>query len=1114
MATQHKSLSGLGYIIWLVVPLLVTCSSTQQQSENYDGNIENYNDDQGLDGADAGANSQTNVNGQYDENANQANAYNDDEDELAIENGPNENFAANYGAENNPNLGVGNYNNPLPVNSAADVPPPLGGPENFAAMEADAISNAVAPVNNAPATAISPTIATPKLRDLAPVYANLWWIGYDFRKEDKLVRIELLTRGNPRFNVLQERNQGNQPELIVRFYETQLRRKVRRDVDATEFRSPVAYVRTRENAVQQSVDVVMTLRDNVRPRMFVKDGNVLLTFAIPERYFGKDVARGQPVGAAEPLANVDLRPEIVTGSAMPEVTKAPKRPYVPNPAATAFKMIPVDGGQEVEPMPVVDMAPIEAPITEELTPPSFTRESNVAANVTADTVTNAAVAAPVNAAAVSAPKPATKLPVPAVSRQAESFAPPQQPYAPAYQQPAPPIYQQPYAQPYGAPFPGYSQPVPPAGTAPQPISPPAPGEPKLDNPGLDDFDSEGTEDDANKFEVRRHQDRDDGLVLEAFGFFAVAQDSGLDPTAVPPVAETSSSSMSPAGGMELFDPTAVSSEMNATASGMDMVPVAAGELVGQDVDGPRTSYGGKAMELDFINAKLDHVLKVFAAESGYNFVVPQRIGQEVRVTLALKNVPWEEALTAILESEGLAMTRVGNNVIRVDRIENVNDYLQKEDTAKRVREQVTPRKMLVMRLNHARADELQTAVQAFINEQGGAGGAGTRVSHDKRTNSLIVEGRPDVLAKTRAVIERLDVPIPQAEIATRIVEVSRDASDFLGLSWFGGMNYDPGSGLGFGSVTFPNYVSSNFAVDTGLAPQAGSINLKLGSLNDIIDLDLRLRMEEKKGTTEILQSGKVVVQDGKSAKIEAGTKLYVRPIEVVGSNAANAGNGAQGTGAGQLQEVQFKLNLAIGEGARGISISREGRVTMPIKVNSDTPNASAQVIAADTRTLETEIVKASGETAVIGGIYNTNKRRVVIGVPFLSKIPILGALFRSTQNTETQTELLIMITPTVIEADGATMVSASDGSAASLTGNVGANLGNGYNNNNYGNNSGNGGRGANNVQANYNTQNNAQANYEGQQANTDNGAGNNSGNANSGNNSDYANGQQANSNVF
>ena len=152
---------------------------------------------------------------------------------------------------------------------------------------------------------------------------RLWWIGYDLQKDENKLNIELITLGSPTFELNQEFNQSGQPELVISFQNTRLRKKLKRSLDTSEFLSPVAYVRTRYSESSNVSDVILTLRDQVKPELYSEDGNLLLTFAVPERYQGNFEITSESEGQAELLASTDITPLILDGSVNPGQSPVP-----------------------------------------------------------------------------------------------------------------------------------------------------------------------------------------------------------------------------------------------------------------------------------------------------------------------------------------------------------------------------------------------------------------------------------------------------------------------------------------------------------------------------------------------------------------------------------------------------------------------------------------------------------------------------------------------------------------------------------------------------------------------------------------------------------------------
>ncbi len=730
---------------------------------------------------------------------------------------------------------------PLPINAAGANPPA-----------------SLASTPQVPAMTDAFSIPT---HDVMPALARLMWVGYDYREKERALRIEMITDGSPQFDVFMEKNRAEQPELVIRFLATGIRPKLQRDIDASEFRAPVAYVRMRVDELDGHVDVVLTMRDAVRPNLFAKDGSVLLSYTIPETYFAPGPTRVvHAVDKAQPLGDVNLMPFMENGSQKPKNAKL-ARAYVPDPGKRAFQGLGPHGGVPIDQLLSSDSVDVNG----EGLPASFGK---------------------------------------------------------------------------------------------------FPGERDRSSGGSDHSDN-------------RKPTLVPGFVVESFTIGAIGQDDG---------------------GMD-----------NGTIIDDGASPE--GDMLGQDQEDAARSFSGRAVQLSFHETPLNLVLKAIEEESGNNFVYPQEVAN-ILISVNMRDVPWDEALKGVLETYGLAMVRVGQRLTRIDRLENMNSYLERLERVKEYKMRLVPTKILVMRLSHSVAADAVTQLQAMLATDI-ARDPRTKVSADARTNSVVAEAAPYILAKIKNTLDRIDLETPQVEIASRIVEVKRDSSNFFGILWGSGVNFDPARGLGFGTLNFPNSLNSTFSVDPGVsgANSAGTVGLRFGSLNNFIDIDLLLKMEEKKGTTNVLQHNHVTVLDRQPARIEAGSSQYFRPaaggavIQAGGAGPVGGGNGAQG-----LAEVTFNLSLEVTP-----EVSASGTVNMTININSDTPSPSLGEVLANknTRHVETKMTKRSGETGVIGGIYDTKQTKTTLGIPYLSDIPIIGALFRSTSMDESQMELLVMVTPTV-----------------------------------------------------------------------------------------------------
>lgn len=848
--------------------------------------------------------------------------------------------------------------------------PEVTAPEDIAQPPPVATPQASQPINLR-GMSPPPQPANASTQDLAPTLDVLTWVGFYYKPEDKLVAVKLLATGWPHYEVFQEQNQAEQPELVVRFLGVKLRPKIARDIDASEFRSPIAYIRLREDQAQGSVDVVMTLRDAVHPEIQAGKGKVLLNFAIPEHYFGKPSGDNGLVATAEPLEGFAILPRLSPGSQIPKTTIAMMRDPAGRPFATLstkptvpVALTPDNPSVDGEGLPLnnygtfANTAVTTNPSQQPNAQPSSNGDSPLGNN------TGTVKSSDTDSDANSKEGNYQELPAPEsqeLNPQNDEQEPMDANSNDYYGVAIPdgfrllrrlmiaPVAQDTYGiNNYGE---GYNEYVPAnqeAGT----------------NPYADPY--------ANDFK--------DEAILEP-----VAQ--GV---------ETKNINAALANEAPIDNGTLIQAEESEATGVTDLE--ASAEI-------PEGAYSGHAIEIDFHQAPLSLVLMTFAEESGHNFSFPEPIGA-IPITAHYRQVPWDEALKAILETNGLAMAKVGERIVRIDRVEKMTDYMSKIEEASQYKRRLVPVKLLVMRLNHAKASDVEGRVKAILANDT-AKDKRIQVAADERTNSIIVEASVEVLAKVKAVVDRIDSQTPLVEISSRIVEVTKNTKNFFGIVWANKINYDPGRGLGFGSLMFPNSLASDFSVDPGVVEQAttGNANFRFGSINSMFDLDLILKMEETKGTTQVRQSNRVLVLDRVEARILSGQSQFFRPAG--GGSVINTGSGAAG-GATGLSEVQFNLELKVKP-----EVTQEGLINMDLLVTSDTPgDSTGEALATkNTRQLTTRMARKHGETAVIGGIYDTKKTETQLGVPFFSDLPIIGVLFRSTNVAESITELLIMITP-------------------------------------------------------------------------------------------------------
>lgn len=439
------------------------------------------------------------------------------------------------------------------------------------------------------------------------------------------------------------------------------------------------------------------------------------------------------------------------------------------------------------------------------------------------------------------------------------------------------------------------------------------------------------------------------------------------------------------------------------------------------LSGSAAKASSEKVSLNFRDTPLRMVLKVFTLESGLNFVFSPQVA-ETRVTAQLNQISWDRALVGILASSNLALKTLGPNLAQIyprpmqnSEARSGGARLDDRPMPQRVSQQIRGRDgqaVFTVNLSHGSAVYLQPRLDKVF------AGQDVMIVADEKANGLLIRCpsyRKDAVIQLIAKLDRKPV---QVEISSRIVEISTSKSKFAGILLGNRLNFDPGRGLGFGALNVPNSVFSNFTVDPGVsaANVAGNFNLKFASLNKVFDLDLLLKLEEKRGNSKILQSSTLLVTNNEPAKIQSGFSDFFFGFSVNPAVLGDAADNPLGDGSTSLTEVRYNLSLEVTP-----EVTASGEVLLNLNIVSDIPQASQfprAVAAKSRRKIETQMIRASGETAVIGGIYDKRLVTNVTRIPLLSDIPLLGPLFRSTSRSITKTELVILVTPKIIYPKG------------------------------------------------------------------------------------------------
>jgi type IV pilus assembly protein PilQ len=455
------------------------------------------------------------------------------------------------------------------------------------------------------------------------------------------------------------------------------------------------------------------------------------------------------------------------------------------------------------------------------------------------------------------------------------------------------------------------------------------------------------------------------------------------------------------------------------------------------VQGSRGGYQGERLSLNFQNIEVRSVLQVIADFTNLNIITSDSVGGNL--TLRLKDVPWDQALDIILQTRGLDMRKNGNVVWIAPRDElATKEKLELE--AKSAISDLEPLRSDVIQLNYVQAASVRTMLGG--TQGSAASGQSTLLSKrgsasfDARSNQIFIQDSPSRLDEIRRFISKIDVPISQVLIEARIVEAvdtfSKNLGAKLGVNQplLRGTQRDPvtgalvaadvpnltraagtrgwnisgnnaSSGWATGQVaTIPNFASDQYLSNLGAQGiggfNPGQIGLSLFSskLNGFLNLELSALEADGKG--KIISAPRVITTNNVEASIEQGTEL---PYQ-------------QATSSGATSVSFRKANLSLKATPQ---ITPDGNVILKVEVNKDSVGqVTTAGFAIDTKAVKTQVLIENGGTVVLGGIYTQQERDTLTKVPLFGDLPVFGNLFKNNAKTNDKTELLIFLTPRIM----------------------------------------------------------------------------------------------------
>jgi type IV pilus assembly protein PilQ len=412
-------------------------------------------------------------------------------------------------------------------------------------------------------------------------------------------------------------------------------------------------------------------------------------------------------------------------------------------------------------------------------------------------------------------------------------------------------------------------------------------------------------------------------------------------------------------------------------------------------------YTGHPVSLDFQGADLRAVLRTFAEISGLNIVIDPKVNGTVDV--ALKDVPWDQALDQILRANGLGYV-VDGTIVRVAPLEALEAEQKKLSDLAKAQAEAGQMATLTRQLSYAKGEEIVAMLKAasVLSLRGTA-------YVDPRTNTLIITDLSERLQNSTQLINTLDTPQPQVEIEARIVQVSKTYARALGVQWGFNGRVDPalgnttplafpsnGSLAGRAASTPANPAPAGTVANYSVPGAPAAIGLALGSVNGAFNLDVALSALEQSGNARLLSTPRVTTQSNISAEIAQGVQV---PYQTVANNTVIT----------NFKDAALILRVTP-------QITAANTVIMQISVDKGSVGESFNgVPSINTQRANTTVLVGDGQTTVIGGIYASDERASTDKTPGLGSVPLLKWLFKRDTLNDQSTELLIFITPRIIK---------------------------------------------------------------------------------------------------
>lgn len=443
------------------------------------------------------------------------------------------------------------------------------------------------------------------------------------------------------------------------------------------------------------------------------------------------------------------------------------------------------------------------------------------------------------------------------------------------------------------------------------------------------------------------------------------------------------------------------SQVELVAPEREMAPVQAAEkqvlapttetVTADEMAAEAAKYTGEKITLVFDSANVRSILQLIGDVSGLNVLASSDV--QGTVTLRLIDVPWDQALDLVLETANLGKIQQGN-ILRImpkDKIREIEQAAMKEQMVA-IEEGVLVTK--TFSISYASVDDMKTYLTDIKSDRGS-------IIADSRNKQLIVRDAEAVLTQMEEMIAQIDKPERQVMIEARIVEANTNFTRELGVKW----NFDFDNKTNVNTQEF-GVASAALGIggEVALAPTVGAgigSSIAIGALEGQLDIDLRLKALERSGEGRIISTPRITTLNGEKATISQGTKIPFSTVSDTGTDVT-------------FENAELKLDVTP-------EINPDGSILLDIDASNSTvgsivPTATGDAVSIDEKKAQTKVLVRDGQTTVIGGIFIEQETDAESGVPILKDVPILGHLFKSSTKVKDRRELLIFITPRIVES--------------------------------------------------------------------------------------------------